>query len=262
MKIGERFEQLEAIMSRLRAEDGCPWDREQTLDSLRSYLVEECYEVLDALEANDSDAHREELGDLLFQIVFQSQIRKEEGAFDLGDVALAISDKLLRRHPHVFGDQQALTRAEIRTNWAAEKRRERLQKGGDMSALAGIPKAMPALLRALRLGEKASIEGFDWPTAAGVRHKLTEEIAELDQALESGHGIENELGDILLTVVNLCRHLDVSPDNALARANARFEARFRWVESELLKSNHVVGETESSELERLWGLAKKALAEE
>ena len=236
MKIGERFEALEGIMTKLRSDDGCPWDRE-----------------------GDPEAHCEELGDLLFQVVFQAQIRKEEGAFDLGDVAEAISDKLIRRHPHVFGDKKEMTREEIRANWASSKREERKEKGQDLSALAGIPKNMPALLRAERLGEKASTEGFDWSSADGVRRKLTEEIDELDDALNQRLGIEEEIGDVLFTVVNLCRHLNISPDQALSGANARFENRFRWVEKTLASTRQTVQATPPNELNRLWSEAKLAL---
>ncbi|HVP67857.1 MAG TPA: nucleoside triphosphate pyrophosphohydrolase, partial [Anaeromyxobacteraceae bacterium] len=200
-------ERLLDIMARLRAPGGCPWDREQTLDTLRPYLLEETYEVLEAIDEGDPSAHREELGDLLLQIVFQAQIAEEERRFDFADVADAISDKLVSRHPHVFGTASAdgTPAPEVRDSeallrqWAALKRKENEAKGGGKSVLEGVPREMPALARAERLTEKASRVGFDWPDASGARAKVSEELVELDEAIASGDRarMEDELGDLL-----------------------------------------------------------------
>ena len=263
MKSGEAFERLVAIMARLRAPDGCPWDREQTLDTLRPYLMEEAYEVLDAIASDDPVEHCEELGDLLFQVVFQSQIRAEEGAFSVADVANAISDKLERRHPHVFGDLQGADRETIRQNWAAIKAAEKAAKKGagpPPSALDGIPRALPALLRAHRIGGKASDVGFDWPDTAGVEAKMAEELAELREAIESGDKgrIEDELGDCLFTLVNWARHLDLEPETALQKANDKFMGRFHGLEDVLRSEGKTVAETTPADLEDAWQRVKRA----
>src|SRR6266540_6728435 len=181
-RAAEAIERLLGIMERLRAPDGCPWDREQTLKSLRPYVLEETYEVLEAIDGGDVREHCEELGDLLLQIVFQAQLMKEQGAFDFADVADAISNKLVSRHPHVFGDSVVKDAEGVLRQWAALKREEKRAKGGGQSVLEGVPREMPALARADRLTEKASRVGFDWPDAGGARAKVTEEIGELDEA--------------------------------------------------------------------------------
>ena len=257
MSTGAAFERLVDIMARLRAPDGCPWDRDQTLDSLRAYLLEETYELLEAMDAGDVDAHRDELGDLLFQVVFQSQIRAEEGAFALADVADTIANKLERRHPHVFGDLRGADRETIRRNWTTIKAAEkaaRAEPDAPPSALDGVPAPLPALLRAHRLGAKASAVGFDWPDTAGVEAKLVEELAELQGAIASGDGaaIEEEMGDCLFTLVNWARHLGLEPETALQKANAKFVARFCEVERRVRERGQAVADTAPGVLEEIW----------
>jgi tetrapyrrole methylase family protein / MazG family protein len=254
----EAIDRLLAIMQRLREPGGCPWDREQTLATLRPYVLEETYEVLEAIDAGDTGHHREELGDLLLQIVFQARLRQEEGAFEFADVADAISDKLVSRHPHVFGDAQVKSASEVLTQWAALKREEKRKKGGGRSALEGVPREMPALARADRLTEKASRVGFDWPDAAGARAKVTEELAELDEAVASGDRgrIEHELGDTLFALANLGRKLEVAPEEALRGTINRFIARFQHVESSLAGRGVRPGESTLAEMDVLWEEAK------
>jgi MazG family protein len=250
---------LLSIMERLRGPDGCPWDREQTLATLRPYVLEETYEVLEAIDSGDPRAHCEELGDLLLQIVFQAQLAGEEGRFDFADVAETISDKLVSRHPHVFGAARDVKDAEaVLRQWAALKREEKKAKGGGHSALEGVPREMPALARADRLTEKASRVGFDWPDAAGARAKLAEELAELDQAVAAGDapGLEHELGDVLFAAANLARKLGVPPEEALRGAVARFIARFGHVERELARRGVPHGEATLAEMDALWDEAK------
>src|SRR5438309_2617442 len=210
--VAEAFTRLVDIMARLRAPGGCPWDREQTPASLRPYLLEEVYEVLEAIDAGDAAHLRDELGDLLLQIVFQSQLAAEEGRFDAADVARAIAAKLVRRHPHVFGDVQVRDADEVIRNWRRIKSEERRAKGDDHDLFAGVPQALPALLRADQLGEKAGHVGLDWTDAAGVLEKVREEQRELEAAVASADrgAIEHELGDLLLAVASLGRHLGVS----------------------------------------------------
>jgi tetrapyrrole methylase family protein/MazG family protein len=229
----DAIERLLAIMARLRAPDGCPWDLEQTLETLRPYVLEETYEVLEALDAGDAAAHREELGDLLLQIVFQARLREEAGLFAFADVADAISDKLVSRE-------------------------EKRKKGGGLSALEGVPRELPALARADRLTEKASRVGFDWPDAAGARNKVTEELEELDEAVASGQRdqIERELGDTLFALANLARKLGIAPEEALRGTVGRFIARFRHVEDELARRGVVPGTASLEEMDRLWDEAK------
>ena len=278
-RTGEAFERLVAVMAKLRAPDGCPWDRVQTQDSLRQWLLEETYEVLEAMVSDDAAHHREELGDLLLQVVFQAQLRAEEGSFDVAAVADGITEKMVRRHPHVFGDQAVAAGAEgaleVRALWNALKKREKRRD----SALDGIPPALPALLRALRLGQKAAAVGFDWGSAAEVLVKLDEERAELAEALGPegrwaaaptvpGHAavapapaaVAHELGDCLFTLVNLARHLGVDPEAALQDANARFDQRFRGLEAGLKAEGRRVEGTEAAELEARWQAVKRALA--
>ena len=281
----QALERLLGIMARLRGPDGCPWDREQTLRTLRPYVLEETYEVLEAIDAEDPDAHREELGDLLLQIVFQAQLRKEEGRFELADVANAISDKLVSRHPHVFGpqaegqpDEAAPERAGgpggqyppgkkdadvkdsegVLRQWAALKREEKKAKGGGESVLEGVPREMPALARADRLTEKASRLGFDWPDVDGAREKVAEELAELDAAIASGDrdALEHELGDLLFAAANLSRKLAVPPEEALRAAIGRFVARFEHIERELERRGVPHGGATLGEMDALWDEAK------
>jgi MazG family protein len=252
------IERLLSIMERLRGPQGCPWDREQTLRTLRPYVLEETYEVLEAIDAGDPREHCEELGDLLLQIVFQAQLRKEEGRFDFADVADAISGKLVSRHPHVFGDADAKDAEAVLRQWAALKREENLRKGGGESVLEGVPREMPALARADRLTEKASRIGFDWPDAAGARAKVDEELAELDQAMARGDrdSIEHELGDALFALANLSRKLGIPPEEALRGSLARFVARFTHVERELARRGVAHGQATLAEMDAIWDEAK------
>jgi tetrapyrrole methylase family protein / MazG family protein len=254
----QAIERLLAIMARLRAPDGCPWDLEQTLETLRPYVLEETYEVLEALDAGDAAAHREELGDLLLQIVFQARLREEAGLFAFADVADAISDKLVSRHPHVFAGGQVKDAEEVLKQWAALKREEKRRKGGGQSALEGVPRELPALARADRLTEKASRVGFDWPDAAGARSKVSEELEELDEAVASGQRdqIERELGDTLFALANLARKLGIAPEEALRGTVGRFIARFTHVEDELARRGVAPGTASLEEMDRLWDEAK------
>ncbi|HVP66332.1 MAG TPA: nucleoside triphosphate pyrophosphohydrolase [Anaeromyxobacteraceae bacterium] len=246
------------IMARLRGPDGCPWDREQTLATLRPYVLEETYEVLEAIDAGDVAAHREELGDLLLQIVFQAQLAKETGAFEFADVAEAISGKLVSRHPHVFGDGEVKDAEGVLRQWAALKREEKRKKGKGESVLEGVPREMPALARAERLTEKASRVGFDWPDVSGARAKVSEELAELDEAVASGDRarMEDELGDLFFAGVNLARKLGIPPEEALRRALGRFVQRFQHIEAELARRGIRPGEATPEEMDRLWEEAK------
>ncbi len=254
----EAIQRLLAIMERLRGPGGCPWDREQTLRTLRPYVLEETYEVLEAIDAGVARDHCEELGDLLLQIVFQAQLRAEEGAFGFADVANAISDKLVSRHPHVFGDAQVADAAAVLKQWAALKREEKRARGGGESVLEGVPREMPALARADRLTEKASRVGFDWPDAGGARAKVDEELRELDEAIARGdrEEIERELGDLLFALANLSRKLDVPPEEALRGTIGRFVERFGHVERELARRGVPHGEATLAEMDALWDEAK------
>ncbi|GEJ56192.1 nucleoside triphosphate pyrophosphohydrolase [Anaeromyxobacter diazotrophicus] len=245
-------------MARLRAPGGCPWDREQTMASLRPYLLEETYEVLEAIDAGDPREHREELGDLLLQIVFQSQLASEVGQFAFADVAEAISDKLVSRHPHVFGDAHVKDAEGVLKQWAALKREEKAAKGKGRSALEGVPREMPALARADRLTEKASRIGFDWPDATGARAKVQEELRELDAAVASGDraSVEHELGDLLFATVNLARKLAVSPEEALRATIGRFISRFEHVERGLERAGVPHGQATLEQMDELWNEAK------
>jgi tetrapyrrole methylase family protein/MazG family protein/ATP diphosphatase len=229
--------QLIDVVARLRAPDGCPWDREQTTASMAPHLVEEAFEAADALRRNDVQGSCEELGDVLVNVVMISQIASEQGRFDADEVARTAAAKLVRRHPHVFGDERADAAEIAFGKWEHKKREER--RGEARGVLAGVPVAMPALLRAFRIGEKAARAGFDWPDRRGPREKVTEELAELDAAIaESGAGataaqhISSELGDVLFSLCNLARHLGVNPEVALATTTDKFQRRFESVERE------------------------------
>jgi tetrapyrrole methylase family protein/MazG family protein len=252
------LERLLDIMERLRAPDGCPWDREQDLRTLRPYVLEETYEVLEAIDGGDPREHCEELGDLLLQIVFQAQLRREEGRFDFADVAEAISNKLVSRHPHVFGDSDVKDAEGVLKQWSALKRAEKKAKGGGKSVLEGVPREMPALARADRLTEKASRIGFDWPDATGPREKVAEELAELDEAIAKGDrgAVEHELGDLLFAGANLARKLGVAPEEALRAAVGRFVSRFEHVEGELERRGVPHGGATLEEMDALWREAK------
>ena len=252
------IERLLAIMRRLRdPERGCPWDLQQDFRSIAPHTLEEAYEVADAIERQDLGGLRDELGDLLFQVAFHAQLAHEQGAFAFDDVVDAISDKLTRRHPHVFGDATAAGAAEQTAAWERMKREERAARG-EAGALADIPIALPALTRARKLGARAARAGFDWPDASGPRAKVEEELAELDAAVASGDGAwrESELGDLLFSIVNFARHLELDPESALRRANERFARRYRHVELELIRLGQPAAGASPELLDRLWSAAK------
>ncbi len=246
------IQRLRRIMQRLRAPDGCPWDRRQTLESLRGYLLEESYEAVEALDRDDAAAHAEELGDLLFQIVFQSHIRQEQGHFDLADVIDGICDKLERRHPHVFGDEEGLDEEQVAVRWHAMKRSE--GKG----TVNDVPQALPALMRAQKVGRRAARTGFDWPDVVGPLRKLREEIAELEAviAAQDTPGMHAELGDVLFSVVNVARHLRVDAEHALTGTIERFQRRFGYVQRELEARGLATEEAELDVMNALWDEAK------
>ena len=250
---------LLSIMDKLRDPGGCPWDREQTLRTLTPYLLEEAHEVIEAIESGDAAHHREELGDLLFQVVFQSRIAREEGKFDFADVCDAISDKLTRRHPHVFADVTVSGSREVVKNWERIKAEERKEKGQpERSAVGGVPLALPALVRAERLTEKAGAVGFDWPDARAVLAKVREELAELEAELDSGTParVEAELGDLLFAVANLGRWVKVHPEEALRGTLRRFESRFHHIEARLREKGKSPRESGLAEMDALWNEAK------
>ena len=253
------FDDLIALMVHLRGPDGCPWDREQTLETLKTYLVEETYEVLDALDSGDVNSHAEELGDLLLQIVFQAQIRSENKAFTIEEVIRAIHDKLIRRHPHVFGSASASTAEEVVDQWEHLKARE---KRGTVrpSLLDHVPAHLPALLRALRLTEKAARIGFDWAAEEDLLEKAEEEWGELKMVSddrESGRFAE-ELGDLLFVLANLARRRGLDPEEALRQANRKFERRFRHIEAGLQARGQGLDEATLEEMDTLWEEAKSA----
>ena len=257
---GQRFVDVVELMNRLLAEDGCPWDREQTLASLKPYLLEEAHEVLEALEGSDPLHHREELGDLLFQIVFQSALRQREGAFDIDQVCTALVDKMVRRHPHVFGDVTVKDSKDVLANWGQIKAAEKKAAGKTdrKGALDGVPVGLPALLRAQRLGEKAAGVGFDWPDLDGVRDKLREELQELDEALAKNErsAIVHELGDVLFTLTRLASKLDCPPEDVLRAANARFVDRFTAMEQAATGDGHTMKELTLDQMNAYWDRAK------
>jgi MazG family protein len=257
---GATVRNLVGVMQRLLAEDGCPWDREQSLQTLRKYTLEEACEVIDAIDSGSKEAHREELGDLLLQIVFQTELTRREGSFGLDDVVEGIVHKLVSRHPHVFGDVEASTSDEVLANWEKLKAREKSGRG----LLDGLPRNLPALLRSQRIGEKVERVGFDWPDVAGSRAKVTEELGELDQAIASGDAgaIEDELGDALFALVNLARHVKVDAEGALRRTADKFATRFKHVEARVKEEHGGWGDASSGNLplevlDRYWEEAKR-----
>lgn len=259
MTVGEAFEELARIMHRLRAPGGCPWDGEQTHDSIKPYLIEEAYEVVEAIDARDDGELCTELGDLLLQIMFHSEMAAEQQRFTIADVIRAISEKMVRRHPHVFADTQVSGADDVLRNWSRIKSAER-RDSADASALAGVPRAMPALLRAQRLGEKAAHAGFDWADANGVLAKLGEELDELRAAVDDGDArqVEAELGDLLFAATSLARHHSLRSEDALKGAADRFERRFRHVEEALRAQQRDVHGATAEELDALWEEAKQA----
>jgi tetrapyrrole methylase family protein/MazG family protein len=253
---GQRFLELLTIMARLRGNNGCPWDREQTRDSLRPFLVEETYEVLDALDTGDAGKIREELGDLLFQVVFHTEIARERGEFSMADLLGALVTKMTRRHPHVFGDRPVGSAAEALAQWEAMKDAE--SNGAPRSALAGVPRALPALHRAQRVQHKVARVGFDWPNAAGALEKVREELGEVAEALERGDGdaLRDELGDLLFSVVNVARLASVDPEGALQVAIDRFSRRFGSMEEAVRGEGRELAGLSLDELEQRWIQAK------
>jgi MazG family protein len=269
--IGEVFKAFVAIQTRLRAPGGCPWDREQTHATLRTYLIEEAYEVLDAIESGNPDELAEELGDLLLQVLFHADIAREAGVFDLSDVISGIHEKMVRRHPHVFRNVKAETSGEVLKNWAQLKAKEKQKAQSESvrssdevksSALDGVPQHLPALLEAYQLTRKAAHVGFDWDRVEGVLEKLEEEIAELRSAISRSErgAIEEEFGDLLFSAVNLARFLRLDPEVTLKQSNRKFKARFQVMERIALTSGRELSKLSMAELEQLWAEAKSTTA--
>lgn len=252
------FEQLRKIMARLRAPDGCPWDREQTHQSIKDCLLEETYEFLEAVEADDPAHMREELGDLLLQVVFHAQMGAEAGTFDLDQVIHELADKLVRRHPHVFGDVSVAGSGEVVVNWDAIKNTE-VGKESRKSRLDGIPTTFPALVRAKKLQVRAAKDGFDWPSAEPVWEKLEEEIMEVKEAIAENNPdhLEDEIGDLLFVATNLARKLGVDPEIALQRANRKFDSRYRTMETIVENRGQKLSDLDLAEQDKLWGEAKR-----
>jgi MazG family protein len=294
MSTGEKFERAVAIMERLRSPGGCPWDREQTFDSIKPFTLEETYEVLEAIDNRDWDELTNELGDLLLQVLFYAQMAREEQRFSIDDVLDRLSDKLVGRHPHVFGDVKAETASAVLRNWEAlkaEEKKQRLSAGGGKAAkdagdpesvLAGVSSAIPALLEAFKLSSRAAHVGFDWPEIGGLFDKLSEETAELDRELQAipapgprpqlrgiagARGatipedlkarLEDEVGDMLFVLVNIARYLSLDPESALRKTNRKFKRRFQWLEQALRASGRKLEDVNLDELEALWQQSKQ-----
>jgi MazG family protein len=291
---GERFERTVSIMERLRAPGGCPWDREQTFDSIKPYTLEETYEVLEAIDNRDWEELTGELGDLLLQVLFYAEMAKEQGSFSIDEVLDRLANKLVDRHPHVFGDIKAETSSDVLRNWEAfkaEEKKKRLQAGGGKSAkneedpqsvLAGVSPAIPALLQAYKLSSRAAHVGFDWPDINGLFDKLREETGELQEQLEplpppgptargrasAGNSqqpvpeklrarLEDEVGDLFFVLVNIARYLSLDPESALRKTNRKFKQRFQWMERQLRAEGRTPQQATMGELESLWQQAKK-----
>jgi len=239
-------------------ENGCSWDIKQSFASVAPYTVEEAYEVADAIERKDMDDLRDELGDLLFQVVFHARMAEEAGLFDFADVVSGISEKMLRRHPHVFGSEAEVAEGKIDGSWEEIKAQER-SAADDLSAMAGVAKALPALKRAEKLGNRASRVGFDWPDREGVREKIHEELEELEAAVGSRQfdAMEEEFGDVLFAVVNMARHLNIDPEQALTGANYKFERRFRSMEADIKESGKRLRDFKLEALDKRWRAAKR-----
>jgi tetrapyrrole methylase family protein/MazG family protein len=256
---GEKFIELVEIMQTLRGENGCPWDREQDRHTLKPYLLEEAHEVLEALEENNDNMIKEELGDLLLQIVFHSQVSHEDKLFSIVDVLDGINTKLIRRHPHIYKDVHANTPDEVLANWNKIKLEEKKKKGLKIDTILGeYPNTLPVLHKAVRVTDKASKVGFDWPDAASVINKIEEEIAELKVEVKAGNRdkCEDELGDVLFSVVNLARFIEVNPEIALRRTLNKFVKRFNYIEKSLKDSKISFEECNLDQLEELWNEAK------
>jgi len=264
---GEKFERLVEIMATLRGPNGCPWDKQQDFNSLKPMLVEEVYEVLEAVENGDFDGISEELGDLLLHVVFHAYLGKEAGQFDINTVIDKICEKLVRRHPHVFGTESASTADEVIKNWEAIKAQEKAQKLKDRtpeqrSLLEGIPSKLPAIHEAHQISSRAARVGFDWPDIEGIFDKLQEEVRELKEVISTGDDerrrerLEDEIGDMLFVIVNIARYLKIDSESALKRANRKFKSRFQYMESELARQGKSLEQTSLEEMEALWQKAK------
>ncbi|MFH1892910.1 MAG: nucleoside triphosphate pyrophosphohydrolase [Candidatus Zixiibacteriota bacterium] len=254
------FYELVDIMKKLRGPEGCPWDIEQTHKSLIPYLLEETYEVIERIEEADPVKLKEELGDLLLQIVFHAQIASDEGEFDIEDISKAISDKLVRRHPHVFEKKADITPEQVTINWEHIKLEKDEPRDGERnSVLSGVPKSLPALLRAYRVQEKAARFGFDWEKVEDIIVKLDEETVELKSELadKNESGIIEELGDLLFTVVNVARFLKIDPERALNRITNKFKTRFEYIETRLAESDRTVADATLAEMDKLWDESKR-----
>lgn len=281
---GDRFERAVSIMARLRAPGGCPWDREQTFDTIKPYTLEETYEVLDAIDKRDWQELPGELGDLLLQVLFYAEMAKEEGKFSIDDVLDRLAEKLVARHPHVFGDVTAETSKEVLRNWEALKAKEKSEKSGGekKSVLDGISHSMPALMEAYKISSRAANIGFDWPNIEGLFEKLTEETKELRHEVEkwpapgpnphqrgvagsSGHKVpeelrrrlEDEVGDLLFVLVNIARYLSLDPESALRQTNRKFTGRFQHMEAEMHRAGRNLADATLEEMESMWQAAKK-----
>jgi MazG family protein len=257
---GEKFQRLIAIMARLRSEGGCPWDREQTFDSIKPYTLEETYEVLDAIDRRDWPGLAEELGDYLLQAVFYAQMAAERQLFGIEEALDAINQKLVRRHPHVFGDEQAATSGDVKRLWGEVKAAEKKERGiHEDGLLGGVPRALPALMEAQQIAARAAGVGFDWENPEQVIEKLHEELGEFGEARRraSHDELENELGDLLFVIVNLARFVKVDPEQALRRTNAKFRRRWSHIERKLAERGRTPGESTIQEMEALWQEAKR-----
>lgn len=255
------IDRLLAIMARLRdPSDGCPWDLEQTFETIAPYTVEEAYEVADAIERGDLSDLKEELGDLLLQVVFHSRMAEEQGAFDFDAVARAINDKMIRRHPHVFAEETYASLDHQKAGWEQLKAQERAAKGGRASLLDDVPVGLPGLTRAVKLSKRAATVGFVWPTVGDVIKKLHEEVGEMLAEIEAGdlEKARQEIGDVLFVVANLARTLDVDPEDALRYTNAKFVRRFQYVEARLAERGRTPDQSDLAEMDALWDEAKAA----
>jgi MazG family protein len=259
LSAAEKFDRLLALMARLRAPGGCPWDREQTFDSIKPYTLEETYEVLDAIDRRDWPDLAEELGDYILQAVFYAQMASEQGLFSIEDALEAINRKLLRRHPHVFGEESAETAGDVKRIWSEVKAAEKAAQGRqEEGLLAGVPRALPALVEAQQITSRAAQVGFDWENPEQVLEKLQEEASEFTEARRGGSpaALENELGDMLFTLVNLARFVKLDPEQALRATNAKFRRRFGYIERKLAERGKKPADATLEEMEALWQEAK------
>ncbi len=258
----EKFAELVQVMARLRAPGGCPWDQKQTFDTIKNYLLEETYEVMDAIDEGDWKGLEEELGDLLLQPVFFAEMASEKGLFDIAGSLDAINQKLIRRHPHIFADAHAETPEDVKQRWDEIKQQEKASKGvvESSSVLDAVPRNLPALVEAEKIGKKAAAEGFDWPDVEGALEKLKEEAGELVEARQQANQshTEHEVGDLLFALVNVARYLNVDPEQALRKASGRFRKRFRHVEEGVKAEGGVMKDTPLERLEDFWQEAKRA----